>query len=475
HVSLSVIALLAVVAMVNFISIRHPYRKYLQGAATQPLSPLTQQLLLGMTNEVKVVVFYDPKEQLFNSVKSLLEEYRQISPRISLEVVDYITNPSRAIELREKYRLASLSDRNVVIFDCEGRTKIVSDGMLSEYDIQAVMTGKDKEFRRTAFRGEMLYTSAIITVSESRTQHVYFLTGHGEHDPSDLKSETGFAKFAAMLQDNNLQLRMVNLLQTNTVPADCDLLVIAGPLSPLDPGEVQRVESYLNQGGRMLLLLNYLSRAGMDRLLSKWDVRIGDDRVRDPQNTMAGNDVIIREFGQHPVVKSFSQSGLPLHMAAPRSITSLQNGKPSADSAQVVELAKTGPEGVAHEDIRQGVAYPNARDRKGAIPVIAAVEKGTVKGIKVDKGSTRIVVAGDSLFLNNKMIESAANRDFGWQSTQWLLDRSYLVGNIGPKAVSEFKVMITRSQMTTLRWLLLLGLPGGVMLFGALVWWRRRS
>jgi hypothetical protein len=84
------------------------------------------------------------------------------------------------------------------------------------------------------------------------------------------------------------------------------------------------------------------------------------------------------------------------------------------------------------------------------------------------------VVAGDSFFLSNLLIDSAGNRDFAHQTVNWLLDRTQLVPGLGPKPVREFRLAVTASQLRSLRWLLLGLLPGSVLFVGGLVWLRRR-
>jgi hypothetical protein len=46
---------------------------------------------------------------------------------------------------------------------------------------------------------------------------------------------------------------------------------------------------------------------------------------------------------------------------------------------------------------------------------------------------------------------------------------------IGPRPVTEFRLTMTQSQQKTVRWLLLGALPGGVLVFGWLVWLARRK
>ena len=54
-------------------------------------------------------------------------------------------------------------------------------------------------------------------------------------------------------------------------------------------------------------------------------------------------------------------------------------------------------------------------------------------------------------------------------------DRPNLLEGIGPRPVTEFRLLITKTQQREICWLLLGALPGAVLLFGGLVWLARRK
>jgi hypothetical protein len=108
------------------------------------------------------------------------------------------------------------------------------------------------------------------------------------------------------------------------------------------------------------------------------------------------------------------------------------------------------------------------------IPVMVAVEKSGGKGSFPERGTTRIVVTGDSIFLNNSLIEAADNKAFAAYAINWLLDRKALLDGVGPHPVMEYKLAMTRAQLSSIRWVFLAGMPGAFLLFGGLVWLRRR-
>jgi ABC-type uncharacterized transport system involved in gliding motility auxiliary subunit len=105
---------------------------------------------------------------------------------------------------------------------------------------------------------------------------------------------------------------------------------------------------------------------------------------------------------------------------------------------------------------------------------MVAVEKGAIKGVITERGATRMVVVGDSVFLGNLQIDSQANRDFAAAAVNWLLERTQLLAGVGPRPVTQYRIVMTRAQMHQAQWILLGALPGSVALLGGLVWLRRR-
>jgi ABC-type uncharacterized transport system involved in gliding motility auxiliary subunit len=164
-----------------------------------------------------------------------------------------------------------------------------------------------------------------------------------------------------------------------------------------------------------------------------------------------------------------------IQLAKPRSVRKSSTAS-RAGSAQVEELLFTGPNTLVISDVRRGVAQPNPTlDQRGSVPLAVAAERGAVPGVSAERGATRIAVIGDSFFLLNDAIEALANRDFATHTANWLVDQAVLLSGVAPRPIKEYRINLTQSQMTALRWGLLVGLPGSVLFVGLVVWWRRRS
>lgn len=463
HVVLSAVALLALVIMANYLAHRHNQRLYISDAAGQKLSPTTQRVLAQLTNDVKMIVFYDRTEGLFGAVASLAKEYAAHSKHIDLEFVD-ARMPGRAEAVRGQYRVKAEGDASRVIFDSAGQVRTVVSTELSEY----ALTPK-REVRRTGFRGEQLFTSAILNVTQTKPVTAYFLQGHGEQGigPESL----GYERFAKLLENNNVSVNTLPaLIGTNALPDDCGLLIIAGPTTPIPREELVTMDQYLGRGGRMLVMMNINERSrnvGIESLLYKWNVQVGFDVVRDPGQAQADdpNIIIASHFGSHPIVRSLLRSSLGL--VAPRSVAQSANPQTAPDAPKVTELLFTSSSGFS-------AVMQQANQRQGSIPLAVAGERGGIQGVKTERGAARFVVVGDAIFLSNTLINYAANADFAVLALNWLLNRDSLLSEIQPSPVSEYQIVLTQQQMSQLKWLFLVVAPGIVMIFGFFVWLRRR-
>ena len=480
NVALSIAAVIALAVMVNYLGARHFQRLYWASDNQLRLYPRSLQVLGLLTNNVHVTIYFDSDDDLYGRVTALLKEYQLASARVEVERVDYLRDAAAAKLVKAKYKLTQTTDKNLVIFDCAGRTRIISGSELSDYDVQSFVEQKAKDVKRTHFRGEMAFTSAIFSVATPRSLKAYFLRGHGEHSADSTDQAIGYSKFAAILKDEcNVSFTSLSLLNLPEVPADCNLLIIAGPTDVFPKEDLEKLHRYLDQGGRLLALFNYYSvgkPTGLEKLLAQYDVTVGDNLVVDLENSpmRTGKGIVPAELGNHPIVARLQSS--QVYLSLPRSIRQTKGSTPRTGSGKVDELLLTGPNSLVVTDIRKGVPQMNPNlDTRGSAPLMVAVEKGSVPGVSADRGATRLAVVGDSFFLQNDGIESVANRDLAAALVNWLVDQSVLLTGVAPRPVKSYRITMTQAQLSATRWILLVGMPGGVLLLGTLVWWRRRS
>jgi hypothetical protein len=464
---------LAVAVMVNYLGAKFFHRFYLSPQTRVALSTRTANVLHALTNRVNVILYFDRKDEFYPDIVALLNEYRALNPKISFRTVDYVRDAGDAEKVKEQYKryFTAQSDKDLVIFDCDGRVKIVPGDALSKYKLEALPRENDEKelaFRRkpVEFRGEMIFTAILLALENPQPLKAYFLQGHGEPSLTD-PGNFGYLKFASVLEQNYVAVANLELLGGTAVPMDCNLLIIAAPTAALTEPELQKIDQYLTQGGRLLLMFNVHSLerpTGLEPMLPRWGVSVLADVVQDPKNTVTGQDVVVRQFGPHPVMGALAD--LSIQMVLPRPVGKINLASPPANAPQVDELAMTGPDATLTGD---------RAEPPHSYPLIVAVEQKPAAGGANLRGTTRMIVAGDSIFLGNYYIEGGGNREFLNSAVSWLLDRPQLLEGIGPRPVTEFRLWLTSRQQQQIRWLLLGALPGGVLLFGWFVWLVRRK
>ena len=85
-----------------------------------------------------------------------------------------------------------------------------------------------------------------------------------------------------------------------------------------------------------------------------------------------------------------------------------------------------------------------------------------------------MLVLGDSQFLSNVHIQKQGNRDFAGLAVNWLLERDVMLGGIGPRPLTEFRLDVPSTSLRLLQWFMLAILPLGVFGIGFLIWLKRR-
>jgi len=463
RVILSAVTAAVCVVLANLLALRNPAQIVLTQSADHSLSPLTKNVLRSLTNEVRAVVLFDRQADLFEPVKNLLTEYERTSPKLKLELIDIARDPTRAEAVQQELKMSVNSPENRVIFAANNTAKAISQSELSILDFSEFIN--TREARRTHFVGEQLFTSAIAAVTHGRQTKVGFVIGHGEHKASDTGGQWGYSKFSNILQQKDLHLQEIPLTGTNSIPADCRMLIVAGPRTPYSRGELAKLREFVGTGGSLFTLFNFYSLqrpTGLENFLADYHFEIGFNQVSDSKNEQSGQGglLLVDDLGSHPITKPIL--GSRLQMLLPRSV-----GFPEAENDESPPVSILAHSSDAGQAVGQIQGNKGSVEREGKIPLIAAK-------LHANDGQppARLVVAGDSLFLGNSAIEAGANRDFASLAVNWLLEREHLLA-IAPRTVTEYRIDLSRAEMTSITWLLLLVLPGGTLGLG-LLWWRRQ-
>jgi hypothetical protein len=114
-------------------------------------------------------------------------------------------------------------------------------------------------------------------------------------------------------------------------------------------------------------------------------------------------------------------------------------------------------------------------DTGSPVIVAASAEKGAAKDARTDVASSRLVVVGNSAFIEDESLRQApADLDFIISVFNRMLERTKLTG-ITPKSAQSFSLSLTDAQIRGIAFYTLFVIPGSVALLGLIVAFRRRA
>ncbi len=485
--AISVALGLGILALVNYIGSRRYARFDWTGSGLYSLSPKTRNVLKELKTPVTITVFMTPGTPLYPEVDELLKRYKAVSSVLTVETLDPTRNPVRA-----KAFVAETGVRNLaVVFRAGERKKIVTEDRIVEYDFSRARMGGEPTVKN--FRGEQEFTSAILSVTQQKTPKVVFTTGHGEHAFDAVRARDGFSEAAESLKNDDCTVEGWASLGAAEVPPGTDLVVVAGPRTPFTEPERDVLKKYLDGGGRALLLLDVeltpgtaasvLSDFGLGPLLGTMGLTLDSDVVLDPKNAlplMGPETVFAKSFRSHPVTKLLEGTAVVFPLA--RSVSVAEKPAPGWKTTALVETSADGwGETNIRELQRSGRPSKDDKDVKGPVCLAAAAEQDAVpapgaadaKAAEPSKRRGRVVVFGDSDWASNAGIANAANRLLFSAAANWALEREALVA-IPPKNADQVAVTLSRRDVGTIAFCVLLLLPAAAVSMGLAIWVRRR-
>ena len=462
-----ILAVTAIVVLVNFIAGRHHARYDMTVDKAFSLSPQTISVLETLPGEVRATAFHREGEPGRGRLEELVEEYRYHSEKLTWRFVDPDKNPGEAARFE-------LRDYGTIVFESGGRES------------------------RTTNTDEESLTNALIKVTRDEQIVAYVTSGHGERSLEE-RERTGLSLLAEALTKQQYQVAPLAL--TSGVPEDASLLVIAGPERPFLPEQIGMVNDYMNAGGRALVLVDPGTDPGLSGILGDFGLTVKGDIVIDKVSQLFGGDArmpVIDAAGYNPhhdVTRNFNyQTFYPI-------VSSIEIAATLPEGVSASRLARTSEASwgeTSVSEVESGhITYHEGVDTKGPMVVAAAASRriqnkaddapaegdgahddgeearGRPPDDRREALEARIVLFGDSDFLTNGYFNTTGNGDLALNAIAWLAEREELV-SIRPKPSQPHLVVLTSSQILYYFLTIVVVMPVSIAVAGIAVWIRRR-
>ncbi|MCX7841838.1 MAG: Gldg family protein [Clostridia bacterium] len=420
----------------------------------------SKEILKKLDKDVEIFGLFDIGDMNSNErlkqIKEVLSQYEKF-PRVKVTYLDPDKNPG-LIKQIDPTGLKDIDKGDFVVKSGNKVRKLSGDEIIkTNYNPQ---TGQPMGM---SFVGEQGFTGAIKYVTSDKTPVVYFTQGHGEGTV-----EREYSNLKNQLETNNYEVKSINLMTSEKVPEDAEILMIASPKADMSPQERDRIKEYLKNGGKAVFLFDSLENdvkfSEFEALLAEYNVGINYDKVKENDDR--------RYFPKNPyaVVLDVPKSSVipidyQLLLANSRSLNILKNQK---EYMTVTTLIKTSQTAVGEQ-----IDKSRGKDIAGPLELGVAVEnKGGAK-------PSRILVLGNAYFISDEARMQYGQyfqygHNFFTLSLNWLMDKKNEVV-ISPKSYDMPKMNITSAaQAGMLALIVVILLPLAILGTGMFVWMRRR-
>ncbi|MBT9311136.1 GldG family protein [Leptothoe kymatousa] len=487
---LATVSVLLILAVANFLAVQYGPRIDFTEGGLFTLAPETQAVVSNLRQPVNVVLF---DASLNSNDKELLDSYQNINENLTYEYVNPFQNPGIAREFN-----VSGEGREVHLEVGDKKIFVQPLGVqgLNEQDL----------------------TNKLAQIGRDRDAVVYFLQGHDEFLIDG--SVSGYAQAAAALEEDGFTVDTLNFDEIGVVPGDANALVIAGPKQTFFEPEVEILETYLDEGGSVLLMVDPQTNPELDSLLEEWGITLDERLIVDASNTgqlvgLGPAAPLVTDYGEHPITEAFDngRSFYPLARpvlveevdgveATPLLLSNAQSyaeelsptGELNVDTEQAPEgpftigvvltreiqdpdLEETEFSEESFEDPSFDEAEEEAENEETVEEEEATADGGETTSEAEDEGAQgegRLVVIGNATFATDGLFGQQLNGDVFLNSVTWLSNLEDSILSIRAREITNRRITMTVSRQILVIVLALIVLPLLGLIGATVTWFRRR-
>lgn len=472
--ALNITLSITLILTINILASKYYIRKDLTKNRSYSLSPETLAYIGKLDKPVEIFVTIPPKlsqsrlSEIYLTISRLLKEYEYATRnkkngRIVIEYIDPFREIQRAHEIASQFGVQK--DNTIIVRSGENYRQIIASDLF---------TSKHGEIEE--FKGEQVFTSAILNITGSEKEKIYFITGHGEMRINDVDPLRGLSEAGHLLKTYNIHTDQLELTQTTEIPSDANLVIIASPQAPFLREEVEQLRRYLSdRNGRLIAFLDPINQHGLDDLLYEWGILADDMLLLDTNTDFKANsgDLILRSFTNHPITQFLEDYQLAVLAGLTRPIRP-DIASPLDPRRIVTPLILTSETSWAERRYHtmQGMQFDRGTDLKGPVPVATLAEKSINSQLGINIRGGRVVVFGNSNFIANNRINALGNRILFQNTVNWAINLNDLL-NIQPKTLKKFQLTLSQNDLVHITFGIF-AVPGSIACIGLLIFAIRR-
>lgn len=415
---------------IGFLTARHDHLVDWTYNSRVSMSPETRAVLAKFDGPVDVVSYASPQGDLRQTIAAALQRYQKAKPDLQLSLVDPQQDP------------AAMRNLGITV-----------DGEL-------ILHYRDRQQRLDTLTERSL-TDALERLVRGNDRIVAFVTGHGERR-ADGVANADLGTFVSQLEQSGMRAVPLNFSQVTSVPAQTDLVVLAGPQAPLTPGATKALTDYLANGGNLLWLVDPGNLdASLQPIADTLGIRVLPGELIDASSPAVGlkdpRMIVLGDYPPSMITRGFTLTTLFPEVAP---LAEVRQGdwkiEPFLRSSPQATTQRLG--GNAAVPLKGPLDFGFAFSRLSPSPT---------------KSEQRVVVIGNGDFLSNSYLGNGGNRALGERVFNWLLGDDQLI-SMPPRGAPDRILNVSQGELSVLTIGFMLVMPLLLLVVGGWIAWRRR-
>lgn len=429
--------------LLAWVSQKHSVEYDWTATGRHTLSETSRDLLTKMPDKIEITSYARENSQLRDAIKKFIGKYQRHKADIQLHFV----NPDAVPD--EVRNLGITVDGEIIIRYQDRSEHVKTDN-------------------------EQVFTNALQRLARNQDRWIATVEGHGERSAlGDANHDLG--EWTKQLFNQGYRVQPINISETQTIPDNTGVLLIAGPRIDYLPGELDVIIKYVNAGGNLLWLHDPGPLYKLDKLAETLDIKFYQGAIIDYAGQLIGiNDPTISLvtktlYPSHPITGGFEFTTL-FPMAG--AIELLESNKWSAKP-----ILGTGDHTWNETAKLEGaVEFDQDVDTQGPLNIGVSLERE----LELEKQGElvtiqqRIVVMGDGDFISNTYLANSGNNELGTRIINWLSSDDEFI-SIAPKVANDMQLTMTSTTLGVIGIFFLFVFPAALIVIGITIGIRRKK
>ena len=462
YVSIMTVIVIALVVAVNLVVGQLPSSVTQIDASSRQLYTIgedTENLVRGLEQDVTLYyVVTGGNENEY--ISRMLERYEDLSDHLTVEKVDPELHPT----FTSQYTDEEVSDNSIIVVSGD-KSRVVgsSDMLVQELNYYTY------SYQVTEFDGEGQVTSAIAYVISDNLPVLYQLTGHDEQSLGSSLTDS--------IEKNNIEIQDLSLLTEESVPEDAAALLICSPSRDISEEESQKILSYLEGGGKVLLFTDYSQEEmpNLESLLTNYGLQKGTGIVMEGDSSYyypQRPDVLIPEINTDSSVLSGLTDDVYALIQDAQPVETLEEYR---DTLEIESLLTTTDSGYVKEVSEDGMI--SFQQEEGDDTGTFAVGVSVTEAIDDETESQLIYFSSSTLTADelDQYVSGGNSEILSCILTNLCEMEDNITFNIPAKSLSVEYLSYTNQSAAIFKVIVIAVIPAAFLLVGFIIWMKRRK